>query len=86
MLNIVTRSNLHYDEREETVDMCRAIEEMRNDAIAEGIEIGIAKGKEEGVFSALVSLVKKGMLTLAQAAEETNMTVSEFEAKTGLNA
>lgn len=90
MLNIVTGSNLHYDDGEETVDMCRAIDEMRNDAIAEGLEQGIekgrAEGKEEGVFRTLVSLVKKGMLTLAQAAEEANMTVSEFEAKTGLNA
>ena len=94
MLNIITGSNLKYDSREETVDMCRAIEEIRNDAIAEGIQTGMEKGLEEGMekgmekgtFSTLSSLVKKGILTLAQAAEEANMTVSEFKAKTDLNA
>lgn len=60
--------------------------EMRNDAIAEGVEKGMERGKEEGITITLVNLVKKGILTLAQAAEEANMTVSEFEANTGLNA
>jgi hypothetical protein len=114
LLNIVTGSDLQYNEGEENVDMCLAIEEMRKDAmveglargmaqgmekgiqkgieeglekgIEEGLEKGMEKGKEEGIISTLVSLVKKGILTLAQAAEEANMTVSEFEAKTGLNA
>lgn len=41
--------------------------------------------KEEGLLEAFVRLVKKGMLTLSQAAEEVGMTVAEFEEKTGLN-
>ena len=40
----------------------------------EGIEIGILK--------TLIGLVKKGLLTATQAAEEANMTIEEFEAKT----
>lgn len=51
--------------------MCLAIEEMRGEAKAEGMK----KGKEEGIIITLVNLVKKGMLTLAQADEETNMMV-----------
>ena len=38
------------------------------------------------LFNLLIGLVKKGMLTLAQAAEESHMTVAKFEAKTGLKA
>ena len=43
-----------------------------------------AKGKEEGMLTSLVNLVKKKMLSPAQAAEELNMTIEEFEEKSGL--
>lgn len=42
--------------------------------------------RSEGMLDAFVGLVKKGIITLAQAAEEAHMSVSEFEAKTGLKA
>lgn len=76
MVNIVTGSNLRYTDGEERVDMCEAIEEMRKDAMNEG--------KIEGILSTLSDLVRKGLLTLAQAAEQAGMTVPEFEAKAGL--
>lgn len=43
-----------------------------------------AEQREEDALDILTSLVKKGLLTLAQAAEEAQMSVAEFEAKTGL--
>ena len=73
MLNIVTNSGLHYNEGEESVDMCEAIEGIKNDA------------REEGVLKTLVDLVKDGILTLTDAATRANMTVPEFQEKTGLN-
>ena len=74
MVNIVTNSNLRYDSGKERVDMCEAIEGIRNDA------------KEEGVLETLIGLVKDGILTIADAAKRANMSVPEFEAKTGLKA
>ena len=53
---------------------------------AEQREEGREDGREVGILATLIGLVKKGILTLAQAAEETHMTVAEFEAKTGLKA
>ena len=53
---------------------------------AEGEAIGIQKGKAEGILETLVSLVKDGILTLAEAAGRYNVTVPEFEALTGLKA
>ena len=50
---------------------------------AEGLAEGEAKGEAKGMLRTLAELVKKGILTLAQAAGEAGMTVSEFEAKTG---
>ena len=80
LVNVVTKSNLHYDDREERVDMCEAIEGIRNDARAEGIE----KGRVEGTLKTLISLVKDGILTINEDASRANMTVAEFEAKTKL--
>ena len=46
---------------------------------AKGRAEGEAKGRAEGIVSTLVSLFKKGMLTLAQAAEEAKMSPEEFQ-------
>ena len=40
--------------------------------------------REEGILITLIDLVKKKILSLQQAAEQANMTVEEFEEKTGL--
>ena len=42
--------------------------------------------REEGMISTLVDLVKKKILSITQAAEQANMTVEEFEEKSGLKA
>ena len=57
--------------------MCKIMEDMRNDARQAGEKIGMIK--------TLVELVKKGLLTLAQAAEQANMSVEEFSKISGLN-
>ena len=66
--------------------MCKAIEDMRNDSIAIGEARGVAIGEAKGILSTLLSLVKDGILTVADAAKRANMTVAEFEEKTGLKA
>ena len=44
------------------------------------------EGKAEGMVSTLVDLVKKKILSITQAAEQANMTIEEFEEKSGLKA
>ena len=48
MLRIVTNSDLKYNEKEERVNMCEAIEGIKMDAKAEGIIEGKEKGRAEG--------------------------------------
>lgn len=60
---------LHSEER---INMCEAIEGIRNDGI------------EMGILTTLAILVNDGILTLSDAAKRANMSVEEFEAKTGL--
>ena len=90
MLSVVTGSGLKYNEGEERVDMCKAIDDMREEARAEGREAGIEIGREEGIgigsIRMLAGLVKDEILTLADAAKRINLTVPEFEAKAGLEA
>ena len=71
VINIVTGSNLSIEQGKESIDMCQAIEEMRAESEA--------KGRVEGILKTLVSLFKKGILTLAQAAEEAKMSPEEFQ-------
>ena len=47
--------------------MCKAVEEM------------IKEGEERGELRMLVKLVKKGRITIEQAAEDADMTVEQFE-------
>ena len=82
VINIVTGSELHYETGKDEVDMCKAIEDMRNDSIA----IGEERGRQEGILDTLISLVRDGILTVVDAAKRANMTVAEFEEKTGLKA
>ena len=48
---------------------------LKNEAKEEGIKEGI----KEGEFKALIGLIKKGFLTLQQAAEQLGMSVEKFE-------
>lgn len=48
MLNIVTNSELRYNQGKESVDMCEAIKGIRDDAKAEGKAEGLAEGLAEG--------------------------------------
>lgn len=42
----------------------------------------LGHARREGMLDTLADLVKKGLITVSQAAEEANMSVSDFEAKT----
>ena len=92
LVNIVTKSNLHYNQGEENVDMCEAIQGIRDDARAEGEAKGRAEGEAkgraegeaEGITRTLFSLVKDGILTMSDAARRANMTEEEFETKAKL--
>ena len=53
--------------------------------LAETREESYEEGKVDGVILTLIGLVKDGILTIADAAKRANMSVSEFESKTGLN-
>ena len=54
---------------------------FRDEGFEDGFGQGVEKGKAEGTLETLAGLVKKGRLTIAEAAEEDHMTEEEFTAK-----
>ena len=61
-------------------NMEEQLEYLRQEERAEGEAIGEARG----ALRTLANLVKKGRMTPAEAAEEANMTVDEFEKQAAL--
>lgn len=66
----------------EVTDMCNLSSgiEARGIALGEarGIAFGEARGKKKGVLNTLASLIKKGRITVEDAAEEAGMSIGEF--------
>jgi len=62
--------------------MCEAVEAMLSESEAKGIEKGMQQGKKEGIeigeLRMLVKQIKKGRLTIEEAAEDAAMSVEEF--------
>ena len=71
------------EHREEVVTMMAELfdeERLR----AEDDDAVRAEGRAEGIISTLATLVKEGILTIADAANRANMSVDDFKAKSGL--
>ena len=89
VINATTYTSINISEKEETIDMCKAIEEMLADAKAEGENLGLtqgltqglSQGRLEGKFESLAELVKDGILDISEAAKRVDMSVEEFERK-----
>ena len=79
VINATTHTSINISEKEETIDMCKAIEEMLADAKAEGENLGLTQGRLEGKFESLAELVKDGILDISEAAKRVDMSVEEFE-------
>lgn len=49
--------------------------------LEKGREEGLKEGREEGALDMLFGLVKKGLLSMSEAAKESGMEFSAFEKK-----
>ncbi len=77
-----TDIDVESEPEKEGYDVCKAIDVLMERSETKGRDEGINKG----IIDTLAGLVKDGILSLAEAAKRANMTVSEFEDKTGLRA
>ena len=87
MLNEVTNSKLRISGKEETIDMCKAIQDIRNEGRTEGLAEGEARGRAEGEYKGrllgslamLYELVCDGLLTITQAASKAKLSEEQFK-------
>ena len=61
-------------------DETKAMRLFKEEYLAEGR----AEGRAEGVIAALAGLVKKGILSLSDAAAEAGLSIVDFQKKAGI--
>ena len=74
MFDEVTRQQDHY-----WASLIYAQEEARAKGLAQGIEEGIKQGIEQGKITAIVNLVKEGIISKELGAQKLNLSEQEFE-------
>ena len=74
VIKTITNTAIEILEKEEKIDMCKAIDDMLSERDAKG-EI---RGIEIGELRMLVKQVKRGRLTIEEAAEDVAMSVEKF--------
>lgn len=74
VIKTITNTAIEISEKEEKIDMCKAIDDMLSEREAKG-EI---RGIEIGELRMLVKQVKKGRLTIEEAAEDAAMSMEKF--------
>ena len=79
MINIVTGSKLVIDNGKEKVDMCKAIQEMREDARLEGENMGIIKGARDANTETAKKVLALGKLSFDEIAAIYNLTPEEVQ-------
>ena len=71
-----------YDDRTRKLDGYYAhleyVAEEKQLAKMEGIEEGIEKGRAEGAITTIVGLIKKGLLSIENGAQQLNISESEL--------
>ena len=73
LINLLTDSRIEVAKGKEGVDMCQAIQDIRQEGVDEGVQ--------QGVVMALAGLVRDGVLTRAEAASRAGLSQDEFEAR-----
>ena len=77
LLNAVTGSGLKWESKGGKVDMCTAIEEMRRESMEQGMEKGIAEGREKAIVTAVRNVMKNMGMTAEQAMKMMGVPDSE---------
>ena len=92
VLSALLNRNIKVPEKGE-ITMCEAMDviaqRIENKGIrkgeANGIRKGIRQGIQQGKLETVVSMYRKGKLTVDECAEELGMTVNQFLAEAGMN-
>ena len=70
VINVTTHSALNFNDGEENVDMCKALDDMRKEAVEDGIKCGIERGIERGTENTRLADIKNIIEFLKVSAEQ----------------
>ena len=83
VINAVTGTRINMDESEETIDMCKAIQDLQDEAMQAGIKTGIKTGKEAGKQEekerVILRMLKKNKYTYEEIAELAEISVEKVK-------
>ncbi len=77
--DIMKAYNAMLSEGKEPTNMCEMIQKLKDDSEAKGFKLGKEEGKAEGVLETLFALVKKGLLSLDDAAKQAGISKAKFQ-------
>ena len=78
VINAITHSKIKFDEKEEVIDMCQAIKEMREEAMLIGRSEGREEGRKEGLEETARRMLKLGKYTLEEIAICSNLSLERI--------
>lgn len=81
VINAVTGVGINMDESEETIDMCKAIEDLCEEAMQAGIQTGIQTGRKVGreEEKLILRMLKKKKYTYEEIAELAEISVEKVK-------
>ena len=83
VIETITHTDFAIDEKTEVVNVCQAVEDMMKTREQKGWklgeEVGRSQGQQQGSLNTLIRLVRKGLLSVADAASEAGMSCEAFE-------
>ena len=71
VIETITHTDFAIDEKTEVVNVCQAVEDM--------MKTREQKGQQQGSLNTLIRLVRKGLLSVADAASEAGLSCEAFE-------
>ena len=78
LINTITGSRLKYDTREEKIDMCKAIDDMRKESKEEGRTEGRVEGRLEGRVEGIESTRLESIRIVMERLKYTAQQAMEF--------
>ena len=75
VIETITNTDFAIDEKTEVVNVCQAVEDMMKTREQKGWQ----QGEQQGSLNTLIRLVRKGLLSVADAASEAGLSCEAFE-------
>lgn len=84
VIKIITGANLKYREKEETIDMCQAIQDLIQRSKTEGQQEGRQEGRQEGIAEGLLKGKKEAALVMNEKGFSIDMISDILKVETDI--